>query len=124
MTVVAPDTLGQARELITPTLRQMVDRLDPAIGLVVSYHLGWCDEQGQPMTNCGGKAIRPGLARTITITNLAVRRDAVLRRLFEYAWRDLPLTDLGPDWSAVTRQGVRNTERIADMLAPGLWRNG
>jgi geranylgeranyl diphosphate synthase type I len=62
MTVVAPDTLGQARELITPTLRQMVDRLDPAIGRVVSYHLGWCDEQGQPMTNCGGKAIRPGLA--------------------------------------------------------------
>jgi farnesyl-diphosphate farnesyltransferase len=69
------------------------------------------------------KVSRAAVARTITITNLAVRRDAVLRRLFEYAWRDLPLTDLGPDWSGVTRQGVRNTERIADMLAPGLWRN-
>jgi hypothetical protein len=24
----------------------------------------------------------------------------------------------------VTCRGVRDTERIADMLAPGLWRNG
>jgi len=24
----------------------------------------------------------------------------------------------------VTRQGLRNTVRIGDMLAPGLWRNG
>jgi geranylgeranyl diphosphate synthase, type I len=62
MPLVRPDTVGHARELITPTLREMVDRLDPSIRQVVSYHFGWCDEQGSPTNANGGKAIRPALA--------------------------------------------------------------
>jgi geranylgeranyl diphosphate synthase type I len=55
-------TLESSRELITPLLRKMVHRLDPAIRLAVSYHLGWCDEHGIPTNTNGGKAVRPGLA--------------------------------------------------------------
>lgn len=62
MTLAMPNTLGHARELITPMLHAMVDRLDPAIRLVVSYHLGWCDEHGHPLNSNGGKAVRPALA--------------------------------------------------------------
>lgn len=62
MTVVTSNTLGRARELITPTLREMVDRLDPGIRLVVCYHFGWCDEHGNPVNAHSGKAIRPALA--------------------------------------------------------------
>ena len=62
MTLATPNTLGRVRELITPTLREMVGRLDPSIRLVVCYHLGWCDEHGCPLNSNGGKAIRPGLA--------------------------------------------------------------
>ncbi|WP_445166235.1 polyprenyl synthetase family protein [Mycolicibacterium sp. Dal123E01] len=61
MTPIA-QTLGHARELITPLLRKMVHRLDPTTRLVVSYHLGWCDAQGGPINAAGGKAIRPCLA--------------------------------------------------------------
>lgn len=53
--------LGLAHELITPTLRQMADRLDPHMRPVVSYHLGWSDERGRPVNNNCGKAIRPAL---------------------------------------------------------------
>jgi geranylgeranyl diphosphate synthase, type I len=62
MTLAAPNTLGHTRELITPMLHAIVDRLDPPTRLVVSYHLGWCDATGAPATVNGGKAIRPGLA--------------------------------------------------------------
>jgi geranylgeranyl diphosphate synthase, type I len=55
-------TLESSRELITPLLRKMVHRLDPGIRLVVSYHLGWCDEHGIPANTNGGKAVRPSLA--------------------------------------------------------------
>jgi geranylgeranyl diphosphate synthase type I len=55
-------TFEYARELITPLLRKMVHRLDPNTRLVVSYHLGWCDEHGVPVNSNGGKAIRPSLA--------------------------------------------------------------
>ena len=55
-------TLDGARELITPLLRKMVHRLDPSTRLVVSYHLGWCDEHGIPVNTNGGKAIRPAVA--------------------------------------------------------------
>jgi geranylgeranyl diphosphate synthase type I len=62
MTLVRPDTVGHARELVTPMLQEMVDRLEPGIRLVVSYHFGWCDEHGRPANANGGKAIRPALA--------------------------------------------------------------
>jgi geranylgeranyl diphosphate synthase type I len=62
MTLVVPDTVGHVRELITPALQEMVDRLDAGSRLMVSYHFGWCDEQGRPVNANGGKAIRPALA--------------------------------------------------------------
>jgi geranylgeranyl diphosphate synthase, type I len=62
MALVASDTFEWARELVTPTLQAMVDRLDASTRLVVSYHFGWCDEQGNPANAYGGKAIRPALA--------------------------------------------------------------
>jgi geranylgeranyl diphosphate synthase type I len=62
MTLVTSDTVGRARELVTPTLQEMVGRLDPDSRLIVCYHFGWCDEQGRPANANGGKAIRPALA--------------------------------------------------------------
>jgi geranylgeranyl diphosphate synthase, type I len=62
MTLVASDTVGHARELVTPTLQEMVSRLDSGSRLFVAYHFGWCDEQGGPADTHGGKAIRPALA--------------------------------------------------------------
>ena len=56
------ETLGRGRELIAPMLAKMVDRLDPDTRLVVSYHLGWCDPHGAPLSGNGGKAVRPALA--------------------------------------------------------------
>jgi geranylgeranyl diphosphate synthase type I len=61
MTVAMPSTLGQTRELITPVLQDLVNRLDPLLRSVVSYHFGWCDERGVPLNNNAGKAIRPSL---------------------------------------------------------------
>lgn len=56
------ESLGRSRELFEPGLRAAVDTLDPGTRLVVSYHLGWCDTQGRPVTANPGKAIRPALA--------------------------------------------------------------
>lgn len=62
MTVAGLPTLQRGREQVTKVLRDMVNRLDPSIRLVVSYHLGWCDEHGAPREANAGKAVRPGLA--------------------------------------------------------------
>ncbi len=62
MTRAAPSTLGRARDLVAPLMHTMVERLDPHLRFVVSYHLGWCDEHGETVTGNGGKAVRPGLA--------------------------------------------------------------
>ncbi|HEY3561357.1 MAG TPA: polyprenyl synthetase family protein [Kribbella sp.] len=56
-----PGLLTRARSLVDPPLRAALDRLDAHSRLVASYHLGWCDETGRPMTGSSGKAIRPGL---------------------------------------------------------------
>jgi geranylgeranyl diphosphate synthase type I len=61
MSLAMTSARGRTRELITPMLRDLVNGLDPTLRTVVSYHLGWCDEHGYPVNNCGGKAIRPGL---------------------------------------------------------------
>ena len=61
MTVAMPGTLGLTRESITPVLRDLVNRLDPMLRSVVSYHFGWCDERGAPLNSNAGKAIRPSL---------------------------------------------------------------
>jgi geranylgeranyl diphosphate synthase type I len=56
-----PALLTRARNLVDPPLRAALDRLDEHSRLVASYHLGWCDEAGQPTAGSSGKAIRPGL---------------------------------------------------------------
>jgi geranylgeranyl diphosphate synthase, type I len=62
MTLVTSDIVSHARELVTPTLQETVDRLEPETRLLVAYHFGWCDEHGRPANANGGKAIRPALA--------------------------------------------------------------
>lgn len=55
------ERLAHSRELVEPSMRAAVERLDDHSRLVASYHLGWCDEHGNPREASGGKAIRPGL---------------------------------------------------------------
>ncbi len=54
--------LHRSRDQVTPALQAAVARLDPASRLQASYHLGWCDAEGNATTGGGGKAIRPALA--------------------------------------------------------------
>jgi len=56
------ERLAHSRELVEPSMRAAVERLDDHSRLVASYHLGWCDEHGNPTRASGGKAIRSGLA--------------------------------------------------------------
>ncbi|HKE66293.1 MAG TPA: polyprenyl synthetase family protein [Micromonosporaceae bacterium] len=56
------DSLHRSRDQLMPALRAAVQRLDPSSRLQASYHLGWCDPDGRPTTNGGGKAVRPALA--------------------------------------------------------------
>lgn len=58
----AVEALAQSRGLWEPSMRAAVDRLDPRMQLVASYHFGWCDAEGEPEAANGGKALRPGLA--------------------------------------------------------------
>ncbi len=53
--------LDETRSLVIPALRKAVDRLDPRMRMVTAYHLGWADEDGQPVRDDGGKALRPTL---------------------------------------------------------------
>lgn len=58
----AVEWLTHARSLFEPALRDAVGRLDPFLGRVASYHLGWCEPDGTPTNSPAGKALRPGLA--------------------------------------------------------------
>jgi len=62
MTSLMPSTLDTTRAFVEPALRAAVGRLDPWSYRVTAYHLGWCDEDGQPTVGSGGKAIRPAMA--------------------------------------------------------------
>jgi farnesyl-diphosphate farnesyltransferase len=68
-----------------------------AIGLAV---LTLRNLHRHPQFTCGAqvKVSRGAVARTIMVTNIAVARDTLLRRLFAWAWRDLPLRELPPSW--------------------------
>lgn len=61
MIATAPESLRWARELVGPVLRRAVEGLEPDIRAVVSYHLGWTDEEGNATRADGGKAVRPTL---------------------------------------------------------------
>jgi geranylgeranyl diphosphate synthase, type I len=52
------ERLAESRELVEPSMRAAVEGLDEHSRLVASYHLGWCDEQGNPRQASGGKGIR------------------------------------------------------------------
>lgn len=58
----AVEWLTHARSEFEPAMRAAVARLDPFLGRVTSYHLGWCEPDGTPTTGPAGKALRPGLA--------------------------------------------------------------
>jgi geranylgeranyl diphosphate synthase type I len=60
MSVTAP-ALSRGRQLVEPSLRSAVSRLDPDTRLVASYHLGWCEQDGSEITGPFGKAVRPSL---------------------------------------------------------------
>lgn len=49
------------RTLVTPALHKAVDTLDGQERLVVAYHLGFVDRQGNPVADDGGKKLRPML---------------------------------------------------------------
>jgi geranylgeranyl diphosphate synthase type I len=57
----AVEWLTHARSLFEPAMRSAVGRLDPFLGRVTSYHLGWCEPDGTPTSGPAGKALRPGL---------------------------------------------------------------
>ena len=61
MTTV-PTTLQVSQEAVRPALQDAVSRLDDSTRAVVSYHLGWSDIDGRPVSASGGKALRPSLA--------------------------------------------------------------
>jgi geranylgeranyl diphosphate synthase type I len=61
--VVTPtvDTLSYSWELIQPSLRSAIDRLDPGVRHLCGYHLGFWDERGEP-DRPRGKGVRGVLA--------------------------------------------------------------
>jgi geranylgeranyl diphosphate synthase type I len=61
--VVTPtvDPLSYSWELIQPSLRSALDRLDPGVRHLCGYHLGFWDEQGEP-DRPRGKGVRGVLA--------------------------------------------------------------
>ena len=61
MTRTLPSALAQAKELVTPALREAVESLHPQLRLVSSYHFGWLESDGTPTSGNGGKSVRPAL---------------------------------------------------------------
>jgi geranylgeranyl diphosphate synthase type I len=60
---LALDTIGRARELLSPALRAAVDQIeDEQMRRIAGYQLGWSDADGASIEGGGGKAIRPTLA--------------------------------------------------------------
>ena len=59
---VTTSVLDRGRTQLVPAMRAAVARLDPSSRLNVSYHMGWCDVDGTPTPQNGGKGIRPALA--------------------------------------------------------------
>jgi geranylgeranyl diphosphate synthase type I len=61
-TLPALPALHRSRDQLAPALLAAVARLDSSSRLQASYHLGWCDADGNATDGGGGKAIRPALA--------------------------------------------------------------
>jgi geranylgeranyl diphosphate synthase, type I len=60
VSVTAP-VLGRGRQLVEPSLRDAVSRLDEDTRLVAAYHFGWCERDGREITAPSGKGVRPSL---------------------------------------------------------------
>jgi geranylgeranyl diphosphate synthase type I len=76
MTIVH-DTLDHTRELLGPAMRSAVERLDDHTRLVASYHLGWCDEDGVPVTGPAGKSVRPTIVMLVADVLGGTAEDAI-----------------------------------------------
>jgi len=61
MTTMLVPALHRSRDLVTPSLRAAVDRLDPTTRALAAFHLGWCEADGTLREEGGGKALRPAL---------------------------------------------------------------
>lgn len=56
------EVLAWSRGVIDPALRSAVATLPSSVRRAVDFHFGWCDEDGNPASGSGGKAIRPAFA--------------------------------------------------------------
>lgn len=54
------DVLTEARALVEPAYRAVVDTTRPQVRHVAGYHAGWWDQHGAPMRR-SGKSVRPAL---------------------------------------------------------------
>ncbi|WP_017595264.1 family 2 encapsulin nanocompartment cargo protein polyprenyl transferase [Nocardiopsis potens] len=55
------EILTGARDLVAPALREAADGLPEPMRRIAGYHFGWCDAEGRPASEDGGKALRPAL---------------------------------------------------------------
>lgn len=62
MTTTATDVLSRVKALVDPALRRAVATLSDELRSPAEYHLGWVDQNGRPLSNDGGKGIRPAFA--------------------------------------------------------------
>lgn len=54
--------LTRCRDLVRPALEATVDRLHPLPRRMVAFSFGWCDVDGNPVADGGGKGVRQALA--------------------------------------------------------------
>jgi geranylgeranyl diphosphate synthase type I len=55
-------SLARLKPLISTGLKYAVGALSPRLRRIVSYHMGWQDEQGRETEGDGGKALRPTIS--------------------------------------------------------------
>jgi geranylgeranyl diphosphate synthase type I len=54
--------LARSRQAIGPAISAAINRLAPELHQLATYHMGWTDADGRPVSSPGGKGIRPALA--------------------------------------------------------------
>lgn len=53
--------LDEARAKVVPALRSAVESVSPELRAVVDYHMGWRDQNGNPVARQSSKGVRPAL---------------------------------------------------------------
>ena len=56
-----PSVLSEYRDLVENALREKVPQQDIAPYTSLRYHMGWCDQDGNPRHDAEGKRLRPAL---------------------------------------------------------------